>query len=241
VEGLDDRVVPEVEAVADYADQQSIASSASRRSSPATATRAGAAPASSTAACGEPPKAAPPGSRATRAATSCSPSSPHSSSSSSASPDSPTSSATRSRTSRRADVPLAVQRSRSAVCAATMLAEIGDSRARYPSRQTLAADANQAPVAVESGKFKRARFRWACDHRLRTAIATMADSGRHHNAWAKDIYTRARARGASHTHAIPHPRPRPVRRDLATLERPHRLRRRPAHCPPTTPSLAATT
>jgi transposase len=91
---------------------------------------------------------------------------------------------------------------RSVVCAATMLAEIGDSRERYPTYRALAADGGQAPVAVESGKSKRARFRWACDHRLRDAIATMADSSRHHNPWAADIYTRARTRGASHQHAI---------------------------------------
>lgn len=90
----------------------------------------------------------------------------------------------------------------SVVCAATMLAEIGDSRERYPTYRALAADGGQAPVAVESGKSKRARFRWACDHRLRDAIATMANTSRHHNPWATDIYTRARARGATHQHAI---------------------------------------
>ncbi len=90
----------------------------------------------------------------------------------------------------------------SVVTAATMLAEIGDSRERYPTYRALAADGGQAPVAVESGKSKRARFRWACDHRLRDAIATMADASRHHNPWAADIYQRARARGASHPHAI---------------------------------------
>jgi transposase len=87
------------------------------------------------------------------------------------------------------------------LCAATMLAEIGDSRERYPTYRALAADGGQAPVAVESGKSKRARFRWACDHRLREAINTMADASRHHNPWAADIYTRARAQGASHQHA----------------------------------------
>ena len=91
---------------------------------------------------------------------------------------------------------------KSAICAAAMLAEIGDCRERYPTKTTLAADAGQAPVAVESGKSKRARFRWACDHRLRAAICTLADTSRHHNPWAADIYTRARARGASHQHAI---------------------------------------
>lgn len=91
---------------------------------------------------------------------------------------------------------------KSVVCAATLLAEIGDSRERYPTYRALAADGGQAPVAVESGKSKRARFRWACDHRLRDAIATMADASRHHNPWAADIYTRARARGATHQHAV---------------------------------------
>jgi transposase len=91
---------------------------------------------------------------------------------------------------------------KSTVSAAIMLAEIGDCRDRYPTKTTLAADGGQAPVAVESGKSKRARFRWACDHRLRAAICTLADTSRHHNPWAADIYQRARARGCTHQHAI---------------------------------------
>jgi transposase len=91
---------------------------------------------------------------------------------------------------------------KSAVTAATMLSEMGDCRDRYPTNRTLAADAGQAPVAVESGRFKRARFRWACDHRLRAAICTLADTSRHHNPWAADIYTRARQRSCTHQHAI---------------------------------------
>ena len=91
---------------------------------------------------------------------------------------------------------------RSAVCAAAMLAEMGDCRDRYPTDAALAADGGQAPVAVESGRSKRARFRWACDHRLRAAIGTLANTSRRHNPWAADIYTRARARGCTHQHAI---------------------------------------
>jgi transposase len=87
------------------------------------------------------------------------------------------------------------------LCAATMIAEIGDCRQRYPSYRALAADAGQCPVAVESGKTRHAQFRWACDHRLRQAFCVLADSSRRHNPWAADIYQRARARGASHTHA----------------------------------------
>ena len=91
---------------------------------------------------------------------------------------------------------------KTAVCPATLLAEIGDCRARYPTIRTLAADGGQAPVTIQSGKTTRARFRWACDHRLRDAIATLADTSRHHNPWAADIYQRARDRGCSHPHAI---------------------------------------
>ena len=91
---------------------------------------------------------------------------------------------------------------KSVVTAAALLAEIGDCRDRYPTKAALAADAGQCPVAVESGKSKRARFRWACDHRLRHAVGTLADTSRHTNPWAADIYRRAIARGATHQHAI---------------------------------------
>ncbi len=67
----------------------------------------------------------------------------------------------------------------SVVTAAELLAEIGDCRDRYPTRDTLAADAGQAAVAVESGKHKAASFRWGCNKRLRGAFCTLADSTRH--------------------------------------------------------------
>jgi len=90
---------------------------------------------------------------------------------------------------------------KSVITAAGLLAEIGDNRARYPHRDALAADAGQAPVAIESGKRRNAAFRWACDKRLRNHLAVLADSTRHHHPWAKDIYQRARQRGADHSHA----------------------------------------
>jgi transposase len=90
----------------------------------------------------------------------------------------------------------------SVICAAELLAEIGDCRARYPTRDTLAADAGQAAVAKESGKYKAACFRWACNKRLRGAVGTLADTTRHHNPWAQDLYARARQRGHDHPRAI---------------------------------------
>jgi transposase len=91
---------------------------------------------------------------------------------------------------------------KSVITAAGLLAEIGDNRARYPSTDSLAADAGQAPVAIQSGKRNTATFRWACDKRLRKHMCVLADSTRHWHPWAKDVYTRARARGCEHPHAI---------------------------------------
>lgn len=90
---------------------------------------------------------------------------------------------------------------KTAICPATLIAELGDSRERYPTEAALAADGGQSPVAVESGKRKVASFRRACDKRLRGAIAAMADSTRHWHPWARGVYQRARARGQDHPHA----------------------------------------
>jgi transposase len=90
----------------------------------------------------------------------------------------------------------------STLTAASLVAQIGDQRGRYPTNEALAAAAGMSPVAVESGRRKVASFRRACDKRLRRAVATLAESTRHHNRWAKEIYLRARARGCDHAHAI---------------------------------------
>jgi hypothetical protein len=90
----------------------------------------------------------------------------------------------------------------STTTAAEMLAEIGDCRARYPTRDALAGDAGQAAVAIESGKRKAACFRWACNKRLRDAFTTLANTSRHWHPWAADHYARAIARGHDHPRAI---------------------------------------
>jgi transposase len=90
----------------------------------------------------------------------------------------------------------------SVICAATLLAEIGDCRGRYPHRDAIAAQAGHAPVAVESGKRKTAKFRWACNKRLRNALATLAHATRQWHPWAADRYAAARARGHNHRRAL---------------------------------------
>ncbi len=91
---------------------------------------------------------------------------------------------------------------KTAICPATLIAELGDRRERDPTDAALAADAGMSPVALESGKLRVATFRRACDKRLRDAVATLADSTRHWHPWAKGVYAKARARGQDHPHAI---------------------------------------
>jgi transposase len=88
------------------------------------------------------------------------------------------------------------------VCAAQILAEMGDVRERYPSDDRLAAEAGVVPLTYESGKTRCVGFRWACNHRLRRAITCLADNSRHANLWARGIYMSARQRGCDHPHAV---------------------------------------
>lgn len=88
------------------------------------------------------------------------------------------------------------------ICAAAILAEIGDVRSRFLTPDQLAAEAGVSPVTHASGKSRGVVFRWACNHRLRAAVTCFADNSRHASPWAADLYARARARGCDHPHAI---------------------------------------
>ncbi|MBS3958992.1 MAG: IS110 family transposase [Xanthomonadaceae bacterium] len=88
------------------------------------------------------------------------------------------------------------------ICAAQILAELGSVRERFDSDEHLAAEAGVAPVTYASGKSKAVTFRWACNHRLRSALTCLADNSRHASGWAAAVYARAKARGCDHPHAI---------------------------------------
>lgn len=88
------------------------------------------------------------------------------------------------------------------LCAAQILAELGDVREHFQTDQQLAAEAGVCPVTYASGKSRGVVCRWACNHRLRQAITCFADNSRHSSPWAADIYQRARERGCTHPHAI---------------------------------------
>jgi transposase len=86
--------------------------------------------------------------------------------------------------------------------AARLLAEIGDARGRFPTPSSMACLAGAAPSTRQSGKVKIVAFRWAVDKQLRDAVCDFAGDSRHANAWAADLYNRARARGHDHPHAV---------------------------------------
>jgi transposase len=88
------------------------------------------------------------------------------------------------------------------VRAARLLAEIGDARGRFPTASSLACLAGVAPSTRESGKLRIVSFRWAVDKQLRDAVCDFAGDSRHANAWAAQLYDRARARGHDHPHAV---------------------------------------
>jgi transposase len=87
------------------------------------------------------------------------------------------------------------------VRAATLLAEIGDCRARFPDAQALAAAAGVAPSTRQSGKHLNVAYRRGCNKQLRAALIDWAQDTPRANAWARDTYDRARQRGCRHPHA----------------------------------------
>ena len=88
------------------------------------------------------------------------------------------------------------------ICAAAILAELGEDRGGYLTADQLAADAGLCPVTYQSGKSRGVGFRWACNRRLRAALTCFADNSRHASPWAAAVYAGARARGCRHPHAI---------------------------------------
>ena len=88
------------------------------------------------------------------------------------------------------------------ICAAQILAELGNVRERFPTEDQLAAEAGVCPVTHASGKSRGVIFRWACNKNLRVAISCFADNSRHASKWAESIYNRARQRGCKHPHAV---------------------------------------
>jgi transposase len=86
--------------------------------------------------------------------------------------------------------------------AARLLAEIGDARGRFPTRDSLTCLAGVAPSTRQSGKVKSVTFRWGADKQLRDALCDFAGDSRRASPWAASLYDQAIARGCDHPHAV---------------------------------------
>jgi transposase len=85
--------------------------------------------------------------------------------------------------------------------AATLLAEIGDCRARFPDAESLACLAGVTPSTRSSGRHHTVTFRWAADKKLRDALCDFAGDSWRANPWARARYQQLRASGKRHPHA----------------------------------------
>lgn len=86
--------------------------------------------------------------------------------------------------------------------AARLLAEIGDSRGRFPTPASLCGLAGVTPSTRQSGNTRIVAFRWAVDKQLRDAVCDFAADTRRANPWADHLYRQARNRGKKHNHAV---------------------------------------
>lgn len=89
------------------------------------------------------------------------------------------------------------------VTAATLLAGMGEDRARFPSAPALLAETGLAPVTRASGRTRQVRFRYAANKRMRHAIDWWAFVAvREDPHWSGALYTVARAAGQGHYRAL---------------------------------------
>jgi transposase len=88
------------------------------------------------------------------------------------------------------------------VTAGTLIAEMGEDRARYPHPGALLADIGLSPVTRASGRTRQVRFRYAANHRMRHAVDWWAFTSIRESAWARSAYDDARARGQGKYRAL---------------------------------------
>lgn len=88
------------------------------------------------------------------------------------------------------------------ITTATLLAEIGEDRSRFPSPGSLLAEAGLAPVTRQSGSSRRVGFRYAANHHLRAAWGQWMLTAIRISPWTREAYDAGRARGQSHSRAV---------------------------------------
>jgi transposase len=86
------------------------------------------------------------------------------------------------------------------VRAATLLAEMGDCRSRFPDPESFACLAGVVPSTRASGRHRTVTFRWSADKKLRDALCDFAGDSWQGNAWAERRYRELR-KTKTHPHA----------------------------------------
>jgi len=88
------------------------------------------------------------------------------------------------------------------VTVATLIAELGEDRSRFPTPGSLLAEAGLAPVTRQSGSSRRVVFRYAANHHLRAIWNQWMLTAIRISPWTREAYDAARARGHSHNRAV---------------------------------------
>jgi transposase len=88
------------------------------------------------------------------------------------------------------------------ITVATLVAEIGEDRARFPTAPSFLAEAGLAPVTRQSGSSRRVGFRYAANHHLRATWQQWMLTAIRISPWTRVTYDAARTRGQSHNRAV---------------------------------------
>jgi transposase len=88
------------------------------------------------------------------------------------------------------------------VTVATLIAEIGEARPRFPTAASLLAEAGLAPVTRQSGSSRRVVLRYAANHHLRAVWNQWMLTAIRISPWTRQSYDTARARDQSHDRAV---------------------------------------
>jgi transposase len=83
-----------------------------------------------------------------------------------------------------------------------LLGELGANRKVFAAPEDLQCYAGTAPVTLQSGKKRWAKFRRACNTTLRATVHLWADQSRHFCAWAQAYYQKKRQEGHGHAEAL---------------------------------------
>ena len=88
------------------------------------------------------------------------------------------------------------------ICAAQILAELGDVRERFASDDAARRRGRRRSGHLRVGQVQGRHLPLGLQPSPARALTCLADNSRHASAWAAHVYAKAKARGCDHPHAI---------------------------------------